>query len=85
MNKELDALKTLVSHRKCGGIEFQWEREECRKTIEKALKALEVIKAKGISFVIPNNELSNEHITIEIYTKTLTSEELSLLKEVLGL
>lgn len=48
-------------------------------------EVLDIIKTKGISFVVPNNELSSEHITIEIYTQTLTSEELSLLKEVLGL
>lgn len=70
MNKGLEALETLITHRKFGGIEAQWEREECRKTIEKELKALEIVK--------------KYEMVRYIEWFGLTQEECDLLKEVLS-
>ena len=69
MNKGLEALETLITHRKFGGIEAQWEREECRKTIEKELKALEIVK--------------KYEMVRYIEWFGLTQDEFDLLKEVL--
>ena len=48
-------------------------------------KVIDIIKQKGIAFLVPNSDYSNEHIHIDIYTNTLSKEELKMIKEVLGL
>ncbi len=48
-------------------------------------EVLDIIKNKSISFVIPNNDYSSEHITIELYHKTMNEEEWNKLKKELGL
>ena len=61
---------------------------DCFQTIECELKQAElikIIKQKGIALIIPDNDFSNEHITIEIYTKHLTKEQLDLFKGELNL
>ena len=53
--------------------------------LEKALETFVIIKQKGIAFLVPNSDYSNEHIHIDIYTNTLSEEELKMIKKVLGL
>ena len=45
----------------------------------------EIINKKGIVFIVPNNDYSSEHITIELYRKTMNEEEWNKLKKELGL
>ena len=82
MSKGLEALKeidiwTNISNTK--------RFKEQYKTIEKELKVLELIKKQGIKLIIPNNDLSNEHIDIQIFTNTLSKDELELIKKELEL
>ena len=53
--------------------------------MRKNLIALEIIKKKGIKLIIPNNDFSNEHIDIQIFTNTLSKDELELIKKELKL
>lgn len=90
MSKELEALENigfepLYQNEDSSYWRVRDENKEEFETIEKALKVLEIIKTRGISLVIPNNEFSNEHIDIQVFTKTLTKEELEMIKEVIGL
>ena len=48
-------------------------------------KVIEIIMQKGIVFLVPNSDYANEHIHIDIYTNTLSEEELEMVKEALGL
>lgn len=86
MSKELDALENLYI---AGDLRFDYvtskKHKEDYNVVEKALKVIELLKTRGISLVIPNNEFSNEHIDIQVFTKTLTKEELEMIKEVIGL
>ena len=43
-------------------------------------RVIEIINKKGIKLLMPESDYSCEHITIEIYTKTLSKSELDLLK-----
>lgn len=91
MSEGLEALNKLVSH-----IETEYHSDdyyECKNakdTIEKELKALEIIKKKGIDTIVFNNlhdydeylkycELSEAFRSLFDYTK----EKFDLLKEVL--
>ena len=47
-------------------------------------KVLDIIKHRGIALVIPENDYSNEHITIEIYKKHVSNKEWEMLKKELG-
>lgn len=51
----------------------------------KEQRVIEIINKKGIKLLMPESDYSCEHITIEIYTKTLSKSELELVKEVLDL
>ena len=80
-DKGLEALKTLISHRKFGDIKSQWEREECRKIIEKELKVLKIIKETWkLSFFDEEQMITIDNCySIIFYDK----EKYDLLKEVL--
>ena len=89
MIKSLDALEHLVDgnlnevnyYRRFanGSIEIMKDKE----IIEKELKVIELLKTRGIGLIIPNNDLSEEHIDIQVFTKSLSAEELELIKEIL--
>ena len=81
MNKGLEALEKVRKAR----YMFAVDNQQACDVIEKELKALEIIRQKGIAFLVPNSDYSNEHIHIDIYTNTLSKEELEMVKEVLGL
>ena len=66
-------------HEECANDECIWNN------VEKELKSLDIIKEKGIAFLVPESDYNNERIHIELYTNTLTKEQLALIKEVLGL
>lgn len=61
------------------------EDKEDFETIEKELKVLEIIRTRGINLIVPSNVFSNEHIDIQVFTRSLSKEELELVKEVIGL
>ena len=74
----LDALERIIET-------FYDKESEDIKTVRKNLRVLEIIKKKGIKLIIPNNDLSNEHIDIQIFTNTLSKDELELIKKELKL
>lgn len=83
MDKGLEALKRIIG---CSTIEShtkKWQQDY--QVVEKELKALEIIEQKGIAFLVPESDYNNERIHIELYTNTLSEEQLTLIKEVLGL
>lgn len=86
MDKVLGALERLYI---AGDLELDYvlggKQKDDYDLVEKELKALESIKQKGIAFLVPNSDYANEHIHIDIYTNTLSKEELKMIKEVLGL
>lgn len=78
MSKGLDALERIIET-------FYDKESEDIETVRKNLIALEIIKKKGIKLIIPNNDFSNEHIDIQIFTNTLSKDELELIKKELKL
>lgn len=53
--------------------------------LKKESDVVQTLRNKGIKLIVPNNDFSNEHVVIEVYTNTLTKEELAAIKEVLDL
>ena len=47
--------------------------------------AFDIIKSRGIALVIPENDYSHEHITIEIYKRHVSKEEWEMLKKKLNI
>lgn len=91
MSKELEALNNLLhfvalNYKKMSVADREYndmKAEENLKIVVKGLKALEIIEEKGIAFLVPESDYSNEHIHIDIYTNTLSEEELKTAKEVM--
>ena len=53
--------------------------------LKKESDVVQILRNKGVKLIVPNNDFSNEHVVIEVYTKHLTKEELAAIKEVLDL
>lgn len=85
MSKGLKALEKIHDHWNCCSPKNNGCDEKDFDIIDIELKVLEIIKQKGIAFLVPNNEYSNERIHIELYTNTLSEKELKMIKEILGL
>lgn len=86
MSKELETLKDLYARASvhCPIDEIHTIINELE-IVEKALKVLEIIRTRGINLIVPSNVFSNEHIDIQVFTRSLSKEELELVKEVIGL
>ena len=82
MNKGLEALMRINEK---VDVPRNYDFEKDYDLIAKELKGLEIIKQKGIAFLVPNSDYSNEHIHIELYANTLSEEELKMVKEILDL
>lgn len=82
----LEALKRIRQETAPNTYCKDFDKEECCNTIEKELKALEIIKRKGIDLDEFNRHdkacTYNAHTT-KCYCIGLTNEEFDLLKEVL--
>lgn len=83
MDKGLKVLEKIHDHWNCCNPNSNGCDEKDFDIIDIELKAFEIIKQKGITFLVPNSDYSNEHIHIELYTNTLNEEELKMVKEVL--
>lgn len=62
--------------------------EKAKKLLSKEIeknRVLEIINKLGIKLVIPDNDYSKEHITIEIYRQHFTKEQWEMLKKELDL
>lgn len=85
MNKKLTPLEALKELQKRYGSKFSVQDEQRYRIIEKSLKALEIMKEKGVNTYILllsiNVEDYNRLINFE--WRKLTQEEYDLLKEVL--
>ena len=84
MSKGLEALNELhcVAY---GMKKYDEQTIKSEEVIEKYIEVIELIESKGIKLIIPENEFSNEHIDIQVFTRHLRKEEFELIKEVLDL
>lgn len=85
MNKVLKALKEIQSliihlYDEC---EITTDFNDNFNIIEKELKLLQLIKSRGIILRIPENDYSEEHFDIHIYTNTMSFEEICEFEEIM--
>ena len=81
MTKGLEALNEIKNN--VVSISPVWQKRI--DAIEKELRVVEILKSRGIALIIPDNDFSKEHFAIEVYTNTLSKEEIALLKETVNL
>lgn len=80
-NIQAQPSKGMLPHKECPWRHISNDYCEEYEVVRKNLMLLELLKKQGIALVIPNNDFSKEHLTIEVYSNTLTKKEWEALKE----